>query len=111
MLKITFGTTNYLLDRGGVTGEGHRHFQALRGDVADGRLDVVRDPLDEIRRVFILDIRRPLRGAYGLWKGLSYRAARAASCKLFTSCAPLQQLITQFIFAERAVPLGMEQDT
>lgn len=36
-----------------VAKEGDRHLETLRRDVADGRLDVVRDPLDEIARVLV----------------------------------------------------------
>ena len=46
----------HLLDGGGVADEGGRHLEALGGDVADGRLDVVRDPLDEVRGVLVLDV-------------------------------------------------------
>merc|ERR1711934_295336 len=45
-----------LLDGGRVTDEGARHLEATRRDVADGGLDVVRDPLDEVRRVLVLDV-------------------------------------------------------
>merc|ERR1712144_82782 len=45
-----------LLDGGGVTDEDGCHLQALRWDVTDGGLDVVRDPLDEVRRVLVLDV-------------------------------------------------------
>merc|ERR1719502_2017211 len=49
-----------LLDSGRVTDEDGRHLQALRWDVADGGLDVVRDPLDEVRGVLVLDIQHLL---------------------------------------------------
>jgi hypothetical protein len=38
----------YLLDASVVAREGGRNLQALRRDVADRALDVVRDPLDEV---------------------------------------------------------------
>ena len=44
-----------LLDGSGVADEGGAHLQSARGDVADGGLDVVGDPLDEVRRVLVLD--------------------------------------------------------
>mmetsp|Transcript_13162 Transcript_13162/g.15107 ORF Transcript_13162/g.15107 Transcript_13162/m.15107 type:complete len:486 (+) Transcript_13162:172-1629(+) len=46
----------HLLDARVVSDERHGHLQALRGDVADRRLDVVRDPLHEVRRVLVLHV-------------------------------------------------------
>ena len=43
-----------LLDGRRVADEGGRHLQSARRDVAHGRLDVVRDPLDKVGRVFVL---------------------------------------------------------
>merc|ERR1719178_170316 len=45
-----------LLDGGGVAKEHGGHLETLRGDVTDGRLDVVGDPLDEVARVLVLDV-------------------------------------------------------
>merc|ERR1719230_709865 len=45
-----------LLDGSGVTNEDGGHLQALWWDVANGGLDVVRDPLDEVRGVLVLDV-------------------------------------------------------
>ena len=44
------------LDGRRVAKEGDRHLEALRRDVADGRLDVVRDPLDEVAAVLVLHL-------------------------------------------------------
>ena len=49
-----------LLDGGGVTDEGGGHLKSLRGDVTNGSLDVVRDPLDEVRRVLVDDVKHLL---------------------------------------------------
>ena len=38
----------HLLDGGGVTKEGNSHLESLRGDVANGGLDVVGDPFNEV---------------------------------------------------------------
>merc|ERR1711994_98347 len=46
----------HLLDGGGVAEEGNSHLEALRRDIADGGLDVVGDPLNEVRRVLVLDV-------------------------------------------------------
>mmetsp|Transcript_82162 Transcript_82162/g.249221 ORF Transcript_82162/g.249221 Transcript_82162/m.249221 type:complete len:265 (+) Transcript_82162:148-942(+) len=50
----------HLLDRRGVTGKGHRHLEALGRDVADGGLDVVGDPLHEVRGIFVLHVQHLL---------------------------------------------------
>mmetsp|Transcript_11297 Transcript_11297/g.27580 ORF Transcript_11297/g.27580 Transcript_11297/m.27580 type:complete len:367 (+) Transcript_11297:16-1116(+) len=50
----------HLLDGGGVADEGGRHLEALGGDVAHGRLDVVGDPLHEVRRVLVLHVEQLL---------------------------------------------------
>ena len=44
-----------LLNGGGVADEGGAHLQSARRDVADGGLDVVGDPFNEVRRVLVLD--------------------------------------------------------
>merc|ERR1719449_25300 len=44
----------HFLDRGSVAHEANRHLQALRRNVADAALHVVRDPFNEIRRVLVL---------------------------------------------------------
>lgn len=46
----------HFLDAGVVADEGDGHLEALGGNVADGRLDVVGDPLDEVGRVLVLDV-------------------------------------------------------
>ncbi|KFZ48790.1 hypothetical protein N338_05997, partial [Podiceps cristatus] len=45
-----------LLDGRAVTDEGDGHFETARRDVANGRLDVVGDPFDEVRAVLVLDV-------------------------------------------------------
>jgi hypothetical protein len=47
---------HHLLHAGGVAAEADRHLEALGRDVADGALEVVGDPLDEVRRVLVLDV-------------------------------------------------------
>ena len=49
-----------LLDSGVVADEGGRHLEAARGDVADGGLHVVRDPLDEVAAVLVLHVQHLL---------------------------------------------------
>merc|ERR1712167_431345 len=50
----------HLLDGSRVADEAHRHLQALRRDVAHTTLHVVRDPLDEVRRILVLDVQHLL---------------------------------------------------
>ena len=45
-----------LLDGGAVADEGGAHLEAARWDGAQGRLHVVRDPLDEVGRVLVLHV-------------------------------------------------------
>ena len=49
-----------LLDGGRVADECGGHLEASWRDVANGGLDVVRDPLDEVRRVLVLHVQHLL---------------------------------------------------
>jgi len=55
----------HLLDGSGVTNEGDRHLEALGRDITDGGLDVVGDPLDEVRGVLVLDVEHLLINLFG----------------------------------------------
>merc|ERR550514_470769 len=52
--EVLCDTLEHLLDRGRVPGESHRHFETLWWNIANGGLDIVRDPLNEVGAVFIL---------------------------------------------------------
>merc|ERR1719345_588038 len=54
--ELLSNTLEHLLDGGGVSEEGDGHLESLGWDVTDGGLDVVGDPLDEVRRVLVLDV-------------------------------------------------------
>merc|ERR1739847_96307 len=58
-------TLEHLLDGGGVANERGTHLEALRGDVTHGRLDVVGDPLDEVRGVLVLHVNHLLVNLFG----------------------------------------------
>ena len=45
-----------LLNCGRVADEGRSHLQATGWNVTDGSLDVVRDPLDKVGRVLVLNV-------------------------------------------------------
>mmetsp|Transcript_8066 Transcript_8066/g.14380 ORF Transcript_8066/g.14380 Transcript_8066/m.14380 type:complete len:454 (+) Transcript_8066:282-1643(+) len=49
-------TLEHLLDSGGVTDKGTRHLETLGGNVTDGGLDVVGDPLNKVARVLVLNV-------------------------------------------------------
>jgi len=55
----------HLLDGGGVTNEGDRHLETLWWDITDSGLDVVGDPLDEVRGVLVLDVEHLLINLFG----------------------------------------------
>lgn len=44
------------MDGGGVSDEGNSHLESLGGDITNGALHVIGDPLNEIRRVLVLDV-------------------------------------------------------
>ena len=46
----------HLLNRRRVADEAHGHLQSLRRDVADATLHVVRNPLNEVRRILVLHV-------------------------------------------------------
>jgi len=54
--ELLSDTLEHLLDGGGVSEEGDGHLESLGGDIANGGLDVVGDPLNEVRRVLVLDV-------------------------------------------------------
>merc|ERR1712109_226680 len=54
--ELLADTLEHLLDGGGVSEEGHGHLETLGRDIADGGLDVVGDPLNEVRGVLVLDV-------------------------------------------------------
>jgi hypothetical protein len=49
-------TLEHLLDGGAVADEVDGHLETFRGDVADGGLDVVGDPFNEVGRVLVLNV-------------------------------------------------------
>merc|ERR1719491_18976 len=54
--EILSNALEHLLDGGGVSEETTSHLQTLGRDIADGGLDVVRDPLHEVGRVLVLHV-------------------------------------------------------
>jgi len=58
--ELFSNTLEHILDSGGVSEEGNGHLQSLWWDVAHGGLDVVRNPLDEVGGVLVLDVKHLL---------------------------------------------------
>merc|ERR1712228_647019 len=54
--ELFSNSLEHFLDGGGVSEEGNRHLEPLGWDVTDGGLDVVGDPLNEVRGVLVLDV-------------------------------------------------------
>merc|ERR1711878_33136 len=54
--ELLTDSLEHLLDGSGVSEEGDGHLETLGRDIADGRLDVVGDPLNEVRGVLVLDV-------------------------------------------------------
>ena len=54
--ELVADTLEQLLDGGRVAEERDGHLLSARRDVALGSKDVVRDPLNEVRRVLVLDV-------------------------------------------------------
>ena len=54
--ELVADTLEELLDRGRVSEERDGHLEVTRRDVTLRGKDVVRDPLDEVRRVLVLDV-------------------------------------------------------
>ena len=54
--ELLSNTLEELLDSGGVADEGGGHLETAGGDRAEGGLDVVGNPLNEVGRVLVLDV-------------------------------------------------------
>jgi hypothetical protein len=54
--ELVADTLEQLLDRGRVTDEGRRHLEATGRNGAEGGLDIVGDPLNEVGGVLVLDV-------------------------------------------------------
>jgi len=63
--ELLSDSLEHLLDGGGVTNEGNGHLETLGRDITDGGLDVVGDPLDEVRGVLVLDVEHLLINLFG----------------------------------------------
>merc|ERR1711998_502339 len=55
----------HFLDGGGVSEESNGHLETLWWDIADGGLDVVWNPFNEVRGVLVLDVKHLLVNFFG----------------------------------------------
>jgi len=55
----------HFLDSGGISDESDGHFQSFWWDIANTGFNVVWDPFNEVRRVFVLDIQHLLIDLFG----------------------------------------------
>merc|ERR1712146_882702 len=58
--KLLGDTLPYFLGGSGVTNERDSHLKTFRRNITNGGLDIVRDPLNEVRRVFIDNVKHLL---------------------------------------------------
>ncbi len=54
--ELLLNSSEHHHNGGGVSKEGYGHLESLWWDIADSGLDVIGDPLDEVRRVLVLDV-------------------------------------------------------
>ena len=54
--ELFSNSLEHFLDGSRVSEEGDGHLESLGGDIADGRFDVVGNPLNEVRGVLVLDV-------------------------------------------------------
>merc|ERR1740138_568747 len=63
--KVLGDPLEHLLDRSTVAREGYSHLEPLRRNIAHRGLDIVRDPLDEVRGVLVLNVQHLLINFFG----------------------------------------------
>ena len=86
----------HLLDRRRVADEAHGHLQSLRGDVTDPALHVVRDPLDEVRGVLVLDVKHLLVNLLRRHAAAEETSRREVAPVARISSAPPRSILTPF---------------
>tara|TARA_B100000519_G_C13845585_1_gene251721 strand:- start:91 stop:333 length:243 start_codon:yes stop_codon:yes gene_type:complete len=54
--ELFSNSLEHFLDSSGVTQESDSHFQTFGWDITNGGFDVIGDPFNEVRRVFVLNV-------------------------------------------------------
>mmetsp|Transcript_27656 Transcript_27656/g.44136 ORF Transcript_27656/g.44136 Transcript_27656/m.44136 type:complete len:399 (-) Transcript_27656:87-1283(-) len=100
----------HLLDGGVVSNEGGRHLQALWWDIADGGLDIVWNPLNEVAAVLVLDVQHLLvdllRGHTATEHGRCGQVASVTWVRGSHHILGVKHLLSQLGNSKRAVLLG-----
>merc|ERR1719161_158754 len=100
----------HLLNRRGIAEKSDRHLQALRWDVADRAFHVVRDPLDEVRRVLVLYIQHLLVHLLRRHSATEHRSGRKVAAVPRVSRAHhvlgIEHLLRQLRYRQSPVLLG-----
>jgi hypothetical protein len=100
----------HFLDGRGVADEVDRHLETLGGDVADRGLDVIGDPLDEVRGVLVLNVKQLLVDLLGRHAATEKRrggeVATVAGVGGAHHVLGVEHLLRELGNGERAVLLG-----
>merc|ERR1719271_433790 len=108
--ELLGNTLEHLLDGRRVPDEAHGHLQTLRGDVADAALHVVRNPLDEVRGVLVLDVEHLLIHLLRRHAAAEETSRRGVAPVARVGCAlhvlRVEHLLRKLRHGQRAVLLG-----